>query len=165
MVLLRLVLKRIKKIIILSSVYMLMMIVFSQIFSSWKWKLYLLIYIFLFLRIAYFFRINQEDYLINHSYSTYINKNAICLIFFSLSGFPPLPGFIIKIDFLSDLINLNLWFCSIVYLIRSVGLMYLYLRILFTEIPLSHKKINSKNYLNYSISVVLMSLFPFMFIL
>nr|QOY24534.1 NADH dehydrogenase subunit 2 [Anabolia furcata] len=103
------------------------------------WSIYLIIYSFINYILMYFFKI-MNMYTLNQMYS---NKNSNLIKYFiminllSLSGLPPLLGFLPKWMVINLMINNNLILITFILIMMSLINMYFYLRITYTYFMLN----------------------------
>nr|UOU85084.1 NADH dehydrogenase subunit 2 [Anabolia nervosa] len=103
------------------------------------WSIYLIIYSFINYILMYFFKI-MNMYTLNQMYS---NKNSNLIKYFiminllSLSGLPPLLGFLPKWMVINLMINNSLILITFIMIMMSLINMYFYLRITYTYFMLN----------------------------
>nr|YP_009692228.1 NADH dehydrogenase subunit 2 [Limnephilus hyalinus]QEG98834.1 NADH dehydrogenase subunit 2 [Limnephilus hyalinus] len=129
------------------------------------WLIYLIIYSFLNYTLMYFFKI-MNMYTLNQIYS---NKNSNFIKYFimfnllSLSGLPPLLGFMPKWLVINLMINNNLILITFILVIMSLINMYFYIRITYTYFMLNF--FENKFYSNQFNQLNLILIFTFISIM
>ena len=138
-----------KKILIISSIFTGAWVISSIFFVKIFWILIL----FLYRRILFICVIilNKNKFLlkpINNLTSIHqFEKINILFVLFSIAGLPPFLGFYIKISILVIIILIKKFFLSIILVIRSVALIYIYLRIFLNR--LIFQDISNKTFLSF----------------
>ena len=143
---------RIKKILIISSIFIGAWVVASIIFIKTWW-----LYIFLFYRIILFFCVlvffNNKITALEGNNFYIINTQEKFTLFFlllSIAGFPPFLGFFIKLLILLILLQHLKIVISLLIVLASVVIIYIYLRIFFRFLLIQN--ISSKNSFLFKIS-------------
>jgi len=127
---------RIKKILIISSIFTAAWVIATIIFSKIFWIWVLLLYrIMLWVIIKFLFPIKSQNKVsfirLSHSIT---EKVVLFIMTLSMAGFPPLMGFYLKLLILVGLIFLKMIFISTRLILSSVILIYIYRTIFFTRL-------------------------------
>ena len=120
----RLFYSRIKKLIVLSSLYFLGILFFSINLTN-VWLEIILVYRLMFLPLFFVFR-NRNTILFFESWINGLSTLILFLIIIRLAGLPPFPGFFLKYFWLLEL-KIDFW-SLIIFFLRSRLIMYLYIR-------------------------------------
>nr|SSW93794.1 NADH dehydrogenase subunit 2 [Pachliopta kotzebuea] len=137
-----------RKILTFSSINNLGWMLMSLMISNNLWLFYFLLYSFFISIVCFMFNmfnmyvINQL-FIINMNYSM---KFSLFLIFFSLSGLPPFLGFFPKWIIINFLINNNLMLICFIFILMSLMMMFIYIRIMYSSIMFNYFKMKWFNF-------------------
>nr|YP_010466951.1 NADH dehydrogenase subunit 2 [Hemigrapsus sinensis]UVF28723.1 NADH dehydrogenase subunit 2 [Hemigrapsus sinensis] len=134
-----------RKIIAFSSINHLSWMLISVSISDTSWLFYFIIYSFILLSITSIFHKLQTfsiSKLIQSDQNSVFHALIISLNFMSLSGLPPMTGFIPKWIIIQIMLNLNLFIPLFFMLISALVTLYFYLRIIITMILLFNPILN-----------------------
>ena len=139
----------VKKILIISSIFTGAWVLSSIFFVKIFWILILFLYSgILFICVSIFsknkFLLKSRNNLISIQQFEKIN---ILFVLFSMAGLPPFLGFYIKVRILIIIILRRKFLLSILLVLRSVALIYIYLRIFLNR--LIFQDISNKTFLNF----------------
>lgn len=126
--------KSIKKIVIISSTYLLIAIISATILMGYKWKSFIALYsvsLFPLIRINGSFGGSLIRPKLQEDKTTTV---VWLLLFVGLIGVPPFPGFLLKFDIRLTLIFFDLWVVGLVFNLISGILMYIYINIIILKV-------------------------------
>lgn len=134
---------RIRKIIAYSSINHIGWILSSILISKSIWIIYLIIYIFISINLIFIFNYTKCYYLTQ--LITLINQNKILKInflinFLSLGGIPPFIGFFPKWLNINWLIENNNFFLTLILIVLTLIILYIYVRSIFTSLVIRHNE-------------------------
>nr|YP_009505009.1 NADH dehydrogenase subunit 2 [Luciola curtithorax]AWW89602.1 NADH dehydrogenase subunit 2 [Luciola curtithorax] len=152
----------IRKIMAFSSINHMSWMLMSMILEKTIWALYFIIYTIMTMNICFMmkniFYLNQLFPMLNMSTSM---KMFFMLNFMSLSGIPPFLGFLPKWMVIQSMIKNNLFSMSIIMIMFTLIMIYVYMRITMSTLIL---KVNQSNWsikLSIKINMISISLMNF----
>nr|YP_010538733.1 NADH dehydrogenase subunit 2 [Pteroptyx tener]QTC08241.1 NADH dehydrogenase subunit 2 [Pteroptyx tener]QTC08280.1 NADH dehydrogenase subunit 2 [Pteroptyx tener]UYE92344.1 NADH dehydrogenase subunit 2 [Pteroptyx tener] len=129
------------------------------------WILYFLIYAMITINISLtmknMYYLNQLFMLMNESFST---KIMFMLNFLSLSGIPPFLGFLPKWLVIQTMIELNMMFLSIIMILFTLIMIFVYMRISMSTLIMKTNQINWKININNKTNIMITSMLNFFMI-
>ena len=130
--------KRLKKLFIFSSLFFIRIIIYNLTLRNSIWVYFMITYTLFLLPMLFYF-----NYLklrpVSYSRVSLIRASAgLWLIFLNLGGVPPMPGFFLKLKFLTSIRIAT--FEIVIFVIRSLLIIYLYIR--FSLISTSNQNIS-----------------------
>nr|YP_009567671.1 NADH dehydrogenase subunit 2 [Neoeriocheir leptognathus]QBB87145.1 NADH dehydrogenase subunit 2 [Neoeriocheir leptognathus] len=134
-----------RKIIAFSSINHLSWMLMAVSISDMSWLIYFIIYMFIILSITSVFHKLQTfslSMLIQSDHNSTFHAIIISLNFLSLSGLPPMTGFIPKWIIMQIMLNLNLYIPLFFLLFSALITLYFYLRIIISMIILLNPILN-----------------------
>lgn len=125
--------KRVKKIVIISSTYILIAIVSATLLVGYKWKTLVILY-----SISLFPLIRINGALGGRIMRPKMQEDKTAgivwlLLFIGLLGVPPFPGFLLKLDIRLTLICHNFWATRAVFNLISGALIFIYINIVILK--------------------------------
>nr|ATL63079.1 NADH dehydrogenase subunit 2 [Cassida circumdata] len=145
-----------RKIMAYSSINHMSWMMISFMSSSWTWTIYFIVYslsnlnLILFLNKMNFFYINQ----INSMNNNKMLKMMIMMNFLSMSGLPPMIGFLPKWLTINYMIINNSMLLTFILIISTLMHIYFYIRIIIPSLTMKTKE--PKIYMNQNFSTSLM---------
>nr|YP_008963554.1 NADH dehydrogenase subunit 2 [Curetis bulis]YP_010429009.1 NADH dehydrogenase subunit 2 [Curetis acuta]AFV13309.1 NADH dehydrogenase subunit 2 [Curetis bulis]USO21405.1 NADH dehydrogenase subunit 2 [Curetis acuta] len=125
-----------RKLMAFSSINNLGWMMISLMISENLWMFYFFLYSFLIFIICMLFY-NLNIFYMNQLYNFNMNfliKISIMINFFSLGGLPPFLGFFPKWIIINFLLNNNFFIISFIFVMMSLILLFLYIRIIYSSL-------------------------------
>nr|YP_010390386.1 NADH dehydrogenase subunit 2 [Ctenocephalides canis]UPV72708.1 NADH dehydrogenase subunit 2 [Ctenocephalides canis] len=98
----------------------------------------------------------------------YLTKIFLMMMFLSMGGLPPFLGFFPKWIIIESLINMNMIFYSIIMILCTLLMLYIYLRFAFSILIINNFQMSWKIYMKLNFSYLFMNflslMFPFLFL-
>nr|QUO98907.1 NADH dehydrogenase subunit 2 [Ctenocephalides felis felis]QXG83131.1 NADH dehydrogenase subunit 2 [Ctenocephalides felis felis] len=98
----------------------------------------------------------------------YITKITLMMMFLSMGGLPPFLGFFPKWIIIESMINMNMIFYSIIMILCTLLMLYIYLRFAFSILIMNNFQMSWKIYMKLNFSYLFMNflslIFPFLFL-
>ena len=87
---------------------------------------------------------------------SFTEKRLWFILIIGIRGIPPFPGFFIKIEIINSLLYLEDLNLILIFLIRSVGIIYLYIRIIINGIlnKISRNNLLLKSHFQFNIILI-----------
>nr|YP_009353145.1 NADH dehydrogenase subunit 2 [Pachliopta aristolochiae]AOW31933.1 NADH dehydrogenase subunit 2 [Pachliopta aristolochiae] len=150
-----------RKILTFSSINNLGWMLMSLMISDNLWLFYFLFYSFFISIVCFMFNmfnmyIINQLFIINMNYSM---KFSLFLIFFSLSGLPPFLGFFPKWIIINFLINNNLMLICFIFILMSLMMMFIYIRIMYSSIMFNYFKMKWFNFFLKNNQLLMINIF------
>jgi len=126
--------KRLKKLIVLSSTYTLIAIISAILLVGYKWKTLLILY---FISLAPLISINgliRGNIIRPKVLEDKTTLIVWLVLIMSLLGVPPLPGFLLKFDIRLTLLYSNFWGISAIFNFTSGIIIYIYINIIILKV-------------------------------
>nr|UZG66120.1 NADH dehydrogenase subunit 2 [Abscondita chinensis] len=135
----------------------------SMMTAKTIWILYIVLYSIITINITMImtniFYLNQIFSTLNVSFSMYM---FFMLNFLSFCGIPPLLGFIPKWMVIQTMIENNMFFLTIIMIMFSLIMIYVYIRIIMTTLHMKTNQVNWNMTLNMKINKMPISLLKFL---
>jgi len=147
----------VKKMLIISSIFIMAWVMAAVLFSSSFWMFVLWLYgimLWLMTRGLFLLKSNNKIYILMLSNSL-VEKVVLFMITLSMAGFPPLMGFFLKLRIIIALIFLKMNFISAAIIFSSVILMYMYTTVFFLSLSNYSPELTYLSTLNYLSSPLL----------
>lgn len=137
-IMIRLFQRNVKKILIVSSIFMGGWIISVIIFSKFYWLGVLFVYSIIFIgivEVAFKFKIVKKFSTVLKT-NTLIEKFVLFIISLAIAGFPPMVGFFLKIIILISLFSQELLFLRIILIFSSIVVIFIYSTMFFFSLRL-----------------------------
>nr|UZG66081.1 NADH dehydrogenase subunit 2 [Abscondita terminalis] len=153
----------IRKLMAFSSINHMGWMMSSMMTEKTIWILYIVVYSIITINITMMmkniFYLNQLFSTLNVSFSM---KMFFMLNFLSLCGIPPLLGFMPKWMVIQTMIENNMFFLTIIMIMFSLIMIYVYIRIIMTTLHMKTNQVNWNMTLNMKINKMPISLLKFL---
>ena len=127
-------LKNLKKIIIISSTYLMMGILIAMAIKTNKWKTLILLYSLTLTPLLGLSGLSSGSRQVPKTNEESSDQIIWGLLLLNMLGMPPLPGFLIKVDIAIRIVTGGLWFLLMVFQVISVVLIFIYLKIMISKL-------------------------------
>ena len=127
-------LKGLKKIVIISSTYIIIGILVAIILKTHKWKSLMALYILSLVPLLRLSGLSSGSSQLPKLHEDPSDQVVWVFLLLRILGMPPLPGFIIKIEIAARMINAGFLRLMVVFQLISVILIYIYLKIILRKL-------------------------------